>query len=404
MVTIPIQLPHRSYDVVIGEQVLSELGPRVADLRAFNGQAPMGKRAFLVVDDGLPAELIDEAVASLAASGLTPTIARITATEANKTLDTASRLLHEIAKTRHERTDPVIALGGGIVGDIAGFVGATFKRGVPVVQCPTTLLAMVDASVGGKTGVNLLVRSPGNPPTLAKNLVGSFWQPSLVIADVAALESLPERHLRAGLAECLKHGLISADLPDPSANDPELFAWTSTEAIKVRLGDSALREELVARNVRIKAAVVAHDEREEAPSHAGGRALLNLGHTFAHAIETLERLSPDGSPDHAPLLHGEAVAYGLVAAAGAAQHLGLLSADDAVAVRVGVERLGLVSRLIGLPGDEELIARMMHDKKVASGKLRLVLPTAIGRCRVVEDPPMDAVRAGLGAIRAVARR
>lgn len=403
MPTIPVQLAERSYDVVVGDDVLSELGPRVAELRVGSAAAPMGKRAFVVVDDGLPAKTVEEAVASLKATGFAVTAARLTASEANKTMDSVERLLYAIADTKHERTDPVVALGGGVVGDIAGFVAAIYRRGVPVIQCPTTLLAMVDASVGGKTGVNLHLRSAAG--MLAKNLVGSFWQPSLVIADVRTLDSLSERHLRAGLAECLKHGLLGAGLDAASSgHDPELFRWTSQSAIKIRMGDGALRQELVARNVRIKASVVAGDEREEAPSSAGGRALLNLGHTFGHAIETIEHLSPDGKPESAPLLHGEAVAFGLVAAAETARFLRLMSEDDAQLVRVAVERLGLESRLVGLPSDDELIARMLHDKKVASGKLRLVLPTSLGVSRVVDDPPLEAVRAGLGAIRAGARR
>lgn len=409
MQSVPVQLADRSYDVLVGEGVLAEIGTRVAALRTFGGREPIGKHVFLVVDQGLPLDTVVGVERSLASAGFTVTAAHVTPTEGNKTIDTVERLLYEIAQTNHERRDPVIALGGGIVGDIAGFVAATYRRGVPVIQCPTTLLAMVDASVGGKTGVNLHVHRPGLAPALAKNLVGAFWQPSLVIADTSTLNSLPERHLRAGLAECVKHGLISAQLPSTSgnphpANDPELFAWTSGVAIKVRMHDASARQELVARNVRIKAAVVAGDEREEAPAEQGGRALLNLGHTFAHAIETLESLSPDGDADHAPLLHGEAVALGLVAAAETARFMRVLSDHDAQLVRVAVERLGMESRIVGLPSDDELIARMMLDKKVAGGALRLVLPCSLGVCSVVQGPPIEAVKAGWNAIRAGVHR
>jgi 3-dehydroquinate synthase len=353
----------------------------------------------VIADDGLPVPTVDEAVASLKATGFSVTVSKLTANEANKSLASVERLLYAIADTKHERTDPVIALGGGVVGDIAGFAAAIYRRGVPVIQCPTTLLAMVDAAVGGKTGVNLPLRG-----LLAKNLIGAFWQPSLVVADVRTLESLPERHLRAGLAECVKHGLISSGLGASSpGHDPDLFRWTSDAAIKVRMGDSQLRQELVARNVRVKASVVAGDEREEAPSAAGGRVLLNLGHTFGHAIETIEHLTPDGKPESAPLQHGEAVAYGLVAAAETARFLRLISEHDAQLVRVAIERLGLESRLVGLPSNEALVARMMHDKKVSGGKLRLVLPDSLGSARVVDDPPLEAVHAGLDAIRAGAR-
>lgn len=400
MTTVPVQLADRSYDVIVGDDVLSEIGPRVAELRVGSARAAMGRRAFVVIDHQLPDSIAQEVVESLKSTGFSVTIAQFNASEANKTFNAVERLLYALAETKHERTDPVIALGGGVVGDVAGFLAASYRRGVPVVQCPTTLLAMVDAAVGGKTGVNLHMRG-----MLAKNLVGAFWQPSLVIADVRALDSLPERHLRAGLAECVKHGLLSAGLDETSGgHDAELFRWTSDTAIKIRMGDTKLREELVARNVRVKASVVAGDEREEAPSSAGGRALLNLGHTFGHAIETIEHLSPDGKSESAPLLHGEAVAYGLVAAAETARFLRLMGDHDAQLVRVAVERLGLESRLLGLPGDDELIARMLHDKKVAGGKLRLVLPTSLGTCRVVEDPPIEAVKAGLAGIRAGARR
>lgn len=383
--TISITLaphPARSYDVVIGAGVLSTLGARAAELTP-------GRRAFVVVDDGLPAPTRDVALASLRAAGFTVTTQTLHPSETNKTIDTASRLLHAIGATAHERRDPVVALGGGVTGDIAGFVAAIWRRGVPVIQCPTTLLAMVDASVGGKTGVNI-----ASGPDLRKNMVGVFWQPSLVLSDVSTLASLPERYLRAGLAECLKHGLIS------HATDPDLFAWTNSVLVKCRMGDQALLTELVARNVRVKASFVQGDEREEKPSSEGGRALLNLGHTFGHAIETLERLSPDGLPENAPLQHGEAVAFGLVAAAATSHATGSLSEADRDAVRIAVERLGLESRLIGLPGDDELMAAMAHDKKVLGGRLRLVLPVALGRSVIVEAPDRSAVGAGWDAIRA----
>ena len=383
--TIKVSLPPgaaRSYEVVIGERALSELGARAAALTP-------GRRAFVVADDGLPGPLRDGVLASLRAAGFTVTTQSLHPSETNKTIDTASRLLHAIAGTAHERRDPVIALGGGVTGDIAGFVAATWRRGVPVIQCPTTLLAMVDASVGGKAGVNI-----ASGPDLRKNMVGAFWQPSLVLADIDALASLSERHLRSGLAECLKHGLIS------HATDPGLFAWTNAALVKCRMGDKAALTELVARNVGVKISFVQDDEREERPSSEGGRALLNLGHTFAHAIETLERLSPDGLPEHAPLQHGEAVALGLVAAAATSHALGMLSEGDRDAIRVAVERLGLESRLIGLPSDEELLRAMSHDKKVLAGRLRLVLPVSLGRSVVVEAPDAAAVRAGISAIRA----
>ncbi|HVZ94412.1 MAG TPA: 3-dehydroquinate synthase family protein [Phycisphaerales bacterium] len=394
MPTIPIHLGPRSYDVLVGEGVLSEIGPRAADL------VP-GRRAFVVVDVGVPATIVGTALASLEQSGFTVTRADLKPSEANKSIDTVSRLLHQIAQTRHERTDPVIAIGGGIVGDVAGFVAASYRRGVPVIQCPTTLLAMVDASVGGKTGVNLVF-----PDKTLKNMVGAFWQPRLVVADIFALASLPERHLRAGLAECVKHGLISVGIKNPVGRpvDADLFTWTNANLLRFRMGDAALLEALIARNVAVKAAIVTDDEREEKPSSAGGRALLNLGHTFGHAIESFHYLSPDGDPRNAPVLHGEAVALGLVAAAAASRAMNRLAQPDEERIRVAVERLGMESRVVGLPPDDKLIEAMSHDKKSIGGSIRVVVPASLGVSEVIEKPPLDAIRAGWDAIRAHARR
>ncbi len=387
--TIRIELGDRSYDVIVSENLLSSLGQRVRTLLPGSG------RAFVIADGNLPSDTVDRVHASLRDAGFEVSGDSVNALESNKTIATADRLLHEIAETRHERNDPVIALGGGIVGDIAGFVAASFKRGVPVVQCPTTLLAMVDASVGGKTGVNISTRSG-----LKKNLVGAFWQPRLVLADIDTLRSLPKRELTAGLGECLKHGMIASSPGGPDNDTPgALFDDIAERSVRLRMGELTEAVDLVAQNVRVKAAFVAGDERETAPSAAGGRALLNLGHTFAHAIETIPHLTPDGNPEHAPLLHGESVALGLVAATGAARALGRVDEAFEDEVRVGVERLGIASRLMGLPDDESLLERMMHDKKVLSGRLRLVLPEGLGRCTVVEDPSPSVVRAGWDALR-----
>lgn len=386
--SVRIELGERSYNVVIGSGLLSSLGERTRE-------AAGGMRAFVVHDANLPDETAERAHASLRDAGYEVSGGKVNALESNKTLATVDRLLHEVAETRHERTDPVIALGGGIVGDVAGFVASSYRRGVPVVQCPTTLLAMVDASVGGKTGVNLGTRSG-----LKKNLVGAFWQARLVLADVETLRSLPRRELTAGLGECVKHGMIASSEGGPGESAPgALFEETSERSVRIRMGELDDAIDLVAKNVRVKAAFVAGDERETAPSARGGRALLNLGHTYAHAIETIPHLTPDGDPEHAPLLHGESVALGLVAATGAARHLGLVEEAFEESVRVGVERLGIASRLMGLPDDEALHERMMHDKKVAGGRLRLVLPEGPGRCVVREDPGPEGVSAGWDAIR-----
>lgn len=407
--TIRVDLDERSYDAEVGPGLLESLGARCA---ALFGQ---GRRAFLVYDADLPDALVIASSRSLAHHGFHVSAASVRAEESAKSLGAVARLLVDLAQSRHERGEPVIALGGGVTGDVAGFLAAIYRRGAPVVQCPTTLLAMVDASVGGKTGVNLLTDSG-----LKKNLVGAFWQPSLVLADVVALTSLPDRHFRSGLAECLKHGMLGA-----TCGDPGLFDWTVSRLGAILDRDAATLTELVARNIALKAKVVACDEREEAHASnkgdrtthhglqrnggapnairaAGGRALLNLGHTFAHAIETIPGLTPDGDLRSAPLHHGEAVALGLIAASGAAESLGLAPKGLRAQVGEAVAACGLPRKIAGLPPDADLLDAMAHDKKVADNRLHLVLPTDGCRGVVVADPPPSAVAAGWGAIRSSA--
>ncbi|GJM18720.1 MAG: 3-dehydroquinate synthase [Phycisphaeraceae bacterium] len=352
-------------------------------------------RAFVVVDANVPGEHVNTLTGSLDRAGFGAQTTSFDPTEKVKTIATAQRVLESLAATGQDRGDPVVALGGGIVGDVAGFVAATYRRGVPVVQCPTTVLAMVDASVGGKTGVNLEVPGEGGE-RLLKNMVGSFHQPVAVVADVDVLASLPDRHVRSGLAECVKHAMIAQTI-----SGEDLMSWLETNADRVLGRDPGAMTELVRKSVAIKADAVASDERETAPSSVGGRALLNLGHTFGHAIETLPGISPDpADPSRAPLHHGEAVALGLVAACACSARLGMIDAAWSDRVRALLGRLGLPVAVAGLPGNGELLARMGHDKKVRAGVLRLVLPEGDGRAQVVEDPDPSAVEAGLDAIRA----
>ncbi len=405
-VTIPVSFEsdrsERSYDVIVGESLLPSLGPRT--LRALGNPKP-GK-ASLIVDDRVPADFVQSARKSLADAGFEVTLLKITALETNKTPETVAKLLTRITESRADRTDPVIALGGGITGDIAGFVAASYKRGVPFIQCPTTLLAMVDASVGGKTGVNLAT-STG----LKKNIVGAFWQPRLVLADLQTLASLPARVFRAGLGECLKHALLWRTFTDERPQVASLLKadLQTLNSAMARRPDWVLP--LVTSSVRIKAAVVAADEREESDDPARSRAILNLGHTFAHAIETLPGVRlPDAADnkgdDKGPAIHhGEAVFLGLIAASATAAHLGLLAPKHVETIRQAVEFLGMPTRIENLPGDETILEAMGHDKKANAGRLRLILPVAdegkpLGRCTIVDDPARDAVTAGLGAIRA----
>lgn len=378
-----------TYDVVMGQGLASD----TATLLASAGLK--GRSVYVVADAGLPAASVDRVRGALKAGGWQVGVYTIRPTEPAKSLDTLAEILGAIAAFGLERGDVVVALGGGIVGDVAGFAAATYHRGVALVQMPTTLLSMVDASVGGKTGVNLRLTSSNNPAgSLKKNLVGAFHQPRLVVADVGMLASLPERHVCSGLAECLKHGLIGGT---EGVGDTGLFDWTLANLGSIRALNPAALVELIARNVAVKAAVVARDPQEK--ETLGGRVLLNLGHTFGHAIETLPGLSPDGDPAHAPLHHGEAVALGLVAASHASMALGLGDASLVDRVRQGVAKAGLPTSVRGLPSDDALIALMGHDKKVLGGKLRLIVPEGAMTARVVIDPARSAVVAGWRGIR-----
>lgn len=380
---VTVQLPDSPYQVHIGPGVLDRLGPLTA---AALGDEPFA--ASLIVDANLPPAHSARAAASLEQLGIATHSDSLEPSEPAKSLATLERLLVLLTRAGHGRLDPVIALGGGIVGDVAGFAAASYQRGCPVVQCPTTLLAMVDASVGGKTGVNLSL----GDGTLVKNMAGAFHQPRLVLADVTTLASLDPRVFRAGLAECVKHALLAADW-----NDPSLLDWTRDHADAILAHDPGTLVELITRQVALKARVVAADERELASSAVGGRALLNLGHTFAHAIEPIATLAPAGrSP---PLMHGEAVALGLVAACRTAVCLGLADESLGEAVRSLLATLGLPTAVAGLPDAETIRGAMGLDKKVRRGALRLVLPTEPGRCVVVDDPPADAVVSGIEAMR-----
>lgn len=388
---VAVRTADRAYDVRIGSGLLTGLGGCVRDAL---GKAPA--RALLVCDDALPQATVQTAAQSLERAGLATAAVSLHASEADKSLDTLERLLEAMAAHRLERSDVVVALGGGVVGDVAGFAAAVYRRGVAVVQCPTTLLAMVDASVGGKTAVNLRVAGQ-----LRKNMVGAFWQPALVLCDVQTLRSLPARQLRAGLAECVKHALIASSTPWAGASDAHaaLLDWTIDAIPAVEALEEDALVELVARNVAVKASVVEQDEREEADDETGGRALLNLGHTFAHAVEPLEGLTwPDGQAA-SPLLHGEAVALGIVAAGACSETLGLLDAADVERIRQALAAARLPTCVAGLPDDEALLEAMRHDKKQRQGAMRLVLPGPLGCARVVRDPPLEAVRAGLASIR-----
>ncbi len=354
MTTIEVNLTERTYAIGIESGGLNDLGERVRAV------AP-ARQAILIVDEMVTESHGNRAAASLRESGYEVHIHTVTASEQNKSLETVRGLYGAMLAAGIDRTSPVIAVGGGIVGDIAGFAAASYLRGVPFVLVPTTLLAMVDASIGGKTGVNHPLPGGG----LGKNLIGAFWQPRHVLVDPQTLTTLDDREFRSGIAECIKHGVIA---------DPDLLAFLEANAAKILRRDEATLTELIARSVPIKVDIVVRDERE-----AGERALLNLGHTFAHAIEALPELD---------LRHGEAVAIGLVAAAHAAVELELLADQDQARLTALIEACGLPVRLPRKVAADDLLRLMRFDKKARDGVVRLVLPVRLGAARLVEDAPV----------------
>lgn len=351
---VHVALGDRSYDILIGAGALDEAGPRIA---------AMGARKVGVVTDGNVAERhLARTVASLEAAGLQVATTTVAAGEASKSLEVLGAVVDDLLAARIERRDVVLALGGGVVGDLAGFAAAVLRRGVRCVQAPTSLLAQVDSSVGGKTGVN---------SRHGKNLIGAFHQPSLVLADTATLDTLPEREFRAGYAEVAKYGLI---------DDFAFFGWLEANWRAVFAGGPA-RAHAIATSCRAKAAVVARDEHEQ-----GDRALLNLGHTFGHALEA------DVAYDGARLVHGEGVAIGMAMAFRFSASVGLCPGQDATRVERHLAAVGLPTTPKAIPGGvspaETLLRRMRQDKKVEAGALTFILARGIGRSFVARgvDP------------------
>jgi 3-dehydroquinate synthase len=299
-------------------------------------------------------------------AGIKPSFADIQAGEENKSLSTLLPVYDQFLSQRIERSTPVIALGGGVIGDMAGFVAATVLRGVPFVQVPTTLLAMVDASVGGKTGVDAKA---------GKNLIGAFHQPIAVLIDPGVLKSLPERELRGGLAECIKHEII---------RDPDGFASLEHNINKALALDIEFLTALIAHNVAIKARVVEAD-----PFERGERAHLNFGHTFGHAIESVSKFQYS---------HGESVALGMAAASNLAKELGMIDEPSRQRIENLIKAAGLPTAGLTLPA-QDVVNAMFFDKKVAGGKLRLILPKRIGAVVIRDDVPMQAVTDAVESLR-----
>jgi len=361
-VTVNVALGERAYDIVIGRDVLQSLGPRIAALRP-------GARTAIITDRNVAKHWLEKTEVSLSQSGIAATRIIVEEGEGSKTYAGLERVSEALISAKVERNDLVIALGGGVVGDLAGFAAAILRRGVDLVQVPTSLLAQVDSSVGGKTGIN----SPQG-----KNLLGAFHQPVMVIADTAVLDTLPPRQFRAGYAEVAKYGVLG---------DEGFFSWLEANHADVFAGGRA-REHAIATSCRAKAAIVAHDERE-----TGDRALLNLGHTFGHALE-----AATGFSDR--LFHGEGVAVGMVLAAELSAELGMIGQSEADRVRRHLAEVGLPTHVQdiagfaqeGLGDADALMALMAQDKKVRRGRLTFILLKAVGRAVVAPDVEPSLVR------------
>ncbi|MES5488570.1 3-dehydroquinate synthase [Bradyrhizobium sp. INPA03-11B] len=361
-VTVDVALGDRAYDIVIGRDVLASLGERVAALRP-------GVRTAIVTDRTVARHWLEPTEASLAAAGVPTSRIVVEEGEGSKSYATLTQVSEALIAAKIERNDLVIALGGGVVGDLAGFAAAILRRGVDFVQVPTSLLAQVDSSVGGKTGIN----SPQG-----KNLIGAFHQPVLVIADTSVLDTLSPRQFRAGYAEVAKYGILG---------DEAFFAWLETNHADIFAGGAG-REHAIATSCRAKAGVVSRDERE-----TGERALLNLGHTFGHALE-----AATGFSDR--LFHGEGVSVGMVLAAEFSAQLGMISPGDAARIARHLSAVGLPTRLQdiagfaqeGLADADALLALMAQDKKVKRGKLTFILLEAVGRAVIANNVEPQPVR------------
>lgn len=355
MTTVHVPLGARAYDVLIGQGLIGRAGSLIA-------QMLRRPRVAILTDKTVAGLHLAPFQAALRAEGIDSAALALPAGEATKGWPNLTRSVEWLLEQKIERRDIVVALGGGVIGDLAGFAAAILRRGVRFVQVPTTLLAQVDSSVGGKTGIN---------SAQGKNLIGAFHQPSLVLADIDVLDTLTPRDFRAGYGEVAKYGLLG---------DADFFDWLEANGPALAR-DPALRQRAVAHSVAMKAGIVERDETEQ-----GERALLNLGHTFGHALE-----SATGYSDR--LLHGEGVAIGCALAFDLSARMGLCSQEAPSRVLAHLRQMGMPARLSDIPGDlpddAALIALMGQDKKVIDGKLRFILARGIGEAFVCDDVPGD---------------
>jgi len=356
MTKVQVHLGARSYSIDIERGALSHVGRVLKSLKA-------GSLVAVVTDSNVGPLYADAVTAALEAAGFTSRVFTVAAGERSKSVPALKELWNGFVALDMDRDSTVVALGGGVVGDLAGFAAATYMRGIRCVQIPTTLLACVDSSIGGKTAIDL---------DSGKNLVGAFHQPAAVLIDPAVLDTLPKRELRAGLSEVIKCGLIL---------DDAFFAWLETDIDKLLALDPDATVRAIRRCCELKAQVVALDERE-----SDRRAVLNYGHTVGHAIETVKR--------YEELLHGEAVAVGMVVAGRVAEKLKLVSSDVTSRQIALLQRAGLPTTIEG-PDASDLLAVMRHDKKSRGGKLTMVLPVRIGQVKLVKDVDPEVVRQAL---------
>lgn len=356
--TLHVELAERSYDILIGSHLLREAGELIAPHLSI-------PKVFIITDENVAPHYLTPLTESLSASGIESNAIILPAGEQTKSFDVLQDVLNQILEHKPERNTTLIALGGGVIGDLTGFAASILLRGVPFIQIPTSLLSQVDSSVGGKTGINT---------AYGKNLVGSFYQPKQVIIDVKTLDTLSDRELRAGYAEVVKYGLIG---------DNAFFEWLDKHVERILARDAEALTHAICTSCKAKAAVVVADETEK-----GKRALLNLGHTFGHALE-LEA----GYSEH--LVHGEAVSLGMVMAFALSAHLEMSSANDTETVHTHLQKAGLPVDLAQIPIKWEadtLLSHMYADKKVSGGKLVFVLVNSIGDAIMEKNIDPDAVR------------
>ncbi|MHB8864789.1 MAG: 3-dehydroquinate synthase [Pirellulaceae bacterium] len=354
---VRVELGARSYDILIGSHMLRDAVAGIAEQLAMT-------HAVVITDDNVETPHAIQVAETLSDAEVAVDLMVVDAGETSKSVQTAERLWQQLLEANTDRQSVIVAVGGGVIGDLAGFVAATYARGLAFVQIPTTLLAQVDSSVGGKVAINL--------PT-AKNMVGAFWQPAAVLVDTRALATLPQREFQAGLGEVVKYGVIQ---------DGEFFAYLEQHADQILGRDDAVLRRVVARCCQLKAAVVQDDEREQ----SGRRAILNYGHTFGHALEAATR--------YQQLLHGEAVAIGMLCASRLAESLDLVDAEFTDRQRRLLAAFGLP---VTMPTVDVqiLLDSMRQDKKVAHGRLRFVLPIEMGRVELFGDIDPQQVQAAI---------